>query len=101
MEVEVSDWARERIEKMVASGRVSCEREAIDFAFTAVDVDDRAVDEFFEGRSDEWWADLRALVQEGIDAADAGDLHPLTDELIEDIERRGLQRLRERNARST
>jgi len=99
MDVELSDWAQTRIEELVASGRASCAREAIDFALAAWDARERETEALLDGQSDEWWAELKARVQEGIDAADAGDLHPFTPELFEDVKRRGRERLRERNAR--
>lgn len=93
MHVEVSDWARERIEALVANGRASCAREAIDIALVTLEASDREADDSFEDRSDEWWAELNESLEKGVAELDAGDGIPFTPELIEDIKHRGRVRL--------
>lgn len=93
MKVEVSDWARERIAELVASGRVSCEREAIEIALVTLEASDREADDFFEDRSDEWWAELNESLEKGVAELDAGEGIPFTPELMEDIKHRGRVRL--------
>ncbi|MBN9493521.1 hypothetical protein J0H33_09270 [bacterium] len=93
MEVEISEWARERIAELVASGRVKDEREAVDCAFAAWVEDDRETEALFEGRSDEWWAELNDSLDRAVAELGAGKGIPFTAELIEGVVRRGRERL--------
>lgn len=93
MQVEVSDWARERIEALVASGRVGCAREAVDSALAALEASDRAVDELLADWSPAEIAELQQSLDEAFADLDAGNGIPMTRELIEDIKREGRRQI--------
>lgn len=99
MQVEVSDWARERIAEMVADGRVKDEREAVDCAFAFWEAADSQAEQLLEGRSEEWWAELNESLSASVAELDAGKGIPLTRDVIEDIKRQGRERLATRSHR--
>ena len=100
MDVELSDWAQTRVEELVASGRASCAREAIDVAFAAWDARERETEALLDGQSDEWWAELNRSLEVACAELDEGKGIPLTPELIEGIKRRGRERLLAKSHRS-
>ena len=85
MNIAISEELVERIEHKVKSGYYPSADAVVDKALELLDKHDQ---------------DLRAFVQEGIDALENGDYVEYTDEnlheLVEDVHRRGLERLRTR-----
>lgn len=86
MNISVSKELAERIEHKVNSGYYPSADAVVDKALELLDKHDQ---------------DLHAFVQEGIDALENGDYVEYTDEnlheLVEDVHRRGLERLKTRS----
>lgn len=74
MQVEVSDWARERIAEMVADGRVRSESEAVEYALAAL-----TDDESFGDHDQTWWGRLAELDAEADEDVRQRRLRPADD----------------------
>jgi putative addiction module CopG family antidote len=86
MNISISKELAERIERKVESGYYPSADAVIDKALELLDDHDQ---------------ELRALIQEGIEALESGDYVEYTDEnlheFFEDVHRRGLERLKTRD----
>lgn len=89
MEITISERNHKWLKKMIESGMFASVDEVLDQAR-----------ELFDD-THEYMADLRAKVQEGLEALERGDYVTYTDEnlreLAEDIKRKGRERLKARN----
>ena len=85
-DIEIHPRHRDYIDEQVRSGRYRTPAEVVG---TALDVL-RQRDE-----DDDYIQWLREEVQKGVDDADAGRVEPFTEQTLEDIKRRGRERLRE------
>ncbi len=89
------------VDKLIAEGRFADESEAVQAGLALLAASDRETDRM----SDEYGIDaLRALIREGVDARDRGDVITISsredaDRLVDDIEKRGMERLAKRNSR--
>jgi Arc/MetJ-type ribon-helix-helix transcriptional regulator len=94
MQIELSPRAEQMVNDLVAQGRFASAQEALEAGVLALFQLDAETEAFFADRDEAWWADLRAKIQEGIDAIEAGRSEPISPELIERIKQEGRERRR-------
>ena len=92
MKIELTPRAEQIVNDLVAQGRFASPQEALEAGLLALLQLDAETEAFFADRDDSWWADLRAKVQEGIEAVEAGRSEPLSPELIDRIKQEGRER---------
>jgi Arc/MetJ-type ribon-helix-helix transcriptional regulator len=94
MNVELSERAARMAKDLVHDGRFASVEDALEYGLMAIEQLDAEAEALLGDESDEWWAEVNVMIQEGAADIEAGRTVEATPEWWDGIADRGRERLR-------